>query len=546
MTIYWLLLALGALGSMLALMGLSMLSWPRKVFRLVLGLSWTPLWCYLPFVSTPVTIWALLSVGITLGLLARWGSIYPHRPLVLLLVMPAVLSLWLVPLPAIWPAVAALDGIILAIVLVDLLTLARQSSFGVERRVGLIASLDKPHPVELTITNRSAREQPVWVRDGVPDDLAVDPDEFCVVLTPKSRSTLRYQLKSPQRGEVILEDVYLRVRSRWGFWQRQIREPCRSRVNVYPDMKQLSEYALLARTNRLSMMGLRRTRRIGQDNEFERLRDYTLDDNYKHIDWRSTARRSKLTVKDFQANQSQRIVFLVDCGRMMTGEAAGVSLLDHALNAMLMMAFVALRRGDQVGLMCFSDAIHSFTPPKGGSEQMNRLLHASYNQFPEMVESRYDEAFLHMGSHVRKRALVVLITNIVDDVSANQVRRHLSAISGRHLPLAALLRDHALFDAVDSVEEQFAAMTQSIGASQPKDRDTANPFASFDPHASSAPPLSGERLFRAAASAEIINWRRHVLADMETSGVLLVDAFAENLTAPLVNRYLEVKARHLL
>ena len=90
-------------------------------------------------------------------------------------------------------------------------------------------------------------------------------------------------------------------------------------------MKQLAEYAMLARTNRLSLMGVRRTRKIGQDNEFERLRDYTLDDNYKHIDWRTTARRSKLTVKDFQTNQSQRIIFLLDCGRMMTNEAAGLS-----------------------------------------------------------------------------------------------------------------------------------------------------------------------------------------------------------------------------
>ena len=102
---------------------------------------------------------------------------------------------------------------------------------------------------------------------------------------------------------------------------------------------------MLARTNRLSLMGVRRTRKIGQDNEFERLRDYTRDDNYKHIDWRSTARRSKLTVKDFQANQSQRLLFLIDCGRMMTNEADGLSLLDHALNAMLMLSYVALKQG---------------------------------------------------------------------------------------------------------------------------------------------------------------------------------------------------------
>src|SRR6185436_5149072 len=170
------------------------------------------------------------------------------------------------------------------------------------------------------------------------------------------------------------------VRSWFGMWRRLLNYDVESEVHVYPDMKQLSEYAVLARTNRLSLVGVRRTRRIGQDNEFERLRDYTPDDNYKYIDWRATARRKKLTVKDFQTNQSQRVIFLLDCGRMMTNEASGLSLLDHSLNAMLMLSYVALARGDAVGLLCFSDEIHGFVPPRSGMKQMNRLLHAAFDR----------------------------------------------------------------------------------------------------------------------------------------------------------------------
>jgi uncharacterized protein (DUF58 family) len=280
-------------------------------------------------------------------------------------------------------------------------------------------------------------------------------------------------------------------------------------------MKQLSHYALLARTNRLSLIGVRRTRRIGQDSDFERLRDYSRDDNYRHIDWRSTARRRKLTVRQFQSDQSQRVMFLLDCGRMMTNERDGYSLLDHALNSALMMAYVALQQGDSVGMLCFSDTIHAYIPPRGGANQMNRLIHAGFDQFPRLVESRYDQAFLYLSNHCKRRSLVTLATNVVDEVNAGAVVDYLGNFSGRHLPLGVLLRDREMFDAADS----------------PGDPDAA-----------------GDRfqMYRAAAAADILLWRDQVIKDLEHRGVLVVDAFPDELTAPLVNQYLDIKAKHLL
>jgi uncharacterized protein (DUF58 family) len=359
------------------------------------------------------------------------------------------------------------------------------------------------------IQNCSDRNLAVRLRDDVPQDFSATPDHFNLRLTPRSRSSVHYELEPGNRGVFNLEAVYVRVTSLLGFWQRYLRYGVESRLHVYPDMRQMREYALLARTDRLSLLGLRRSRRIGQDNEFERLRDYTLDDNYKYIEWRSTARRGKLTVKDFQANQSQRVLFLVDCGRMMTGTSQGISLLDHALNAALMLSYVALCKGDSAGLLCFADEIQRYVPPRGGMNQMNRLLHATFDRFPRLVESRYDQAFVYLNSHCRKRTLVILLTNVIDEVNANQVSQYLTRLVGRHLPLAVLLRDHAIFDAVGPYADEAA-------------------------------------LYRAAAAAEIINWRRGVLADMTSQGVLSLDVFPEQATAPLVNRYLEIKARHLL
>src|SRR5262249_50795949 len=152
----------------------------------------------------------------------------------------------------------------------------------------------------------------------------------------------------------------------------------------------------------------------------------------------------KLTVKDFQVNQSQRVIFLIDCGRMMTATVAGLSLLDHALNAALMLAYVALGKGDSVGLVCFADEIQRYVPPRAGRMQMNRLLHGTFDRFATLVESRYDQAFVYLNSRARKRSLVILITNVIDEVNANQITGYLTNLVGRHLPLAVLLRDHAI------------------------------------------------------------------------------------------------------
>jgi len=457
-----------------------------------------------------IVLLKLLAVALPLGGLAWAFRIFPRPRMVYVALVPAVFTSLLLGLPeAVW-LILAIDGVLGLVLLIDLLTLPRKKHFSLKRESLKIVSLGKTHKVSVTLINHSAKPRALYVRDGVPAGLNAEPAEFTFASAPSSRTILHYDLHASRRGAFLLEEVHLRAISRFGLWQRMLSYPAETTLNVYPDMKQLGQYAMLAKTNRLSLLGVKRTRRIGQDHDFERLRDYTVDDNYKHIDWRTTARRMKLTVRDYQSSQSQRIVFLLDCGRMMTNESAGLSLLDHGLNAMLMLSYVALRQGDSVGMICFSDTIHRFIPPKSGMTQMNRLIHAGFDRFPTLCESRYDQAFRYLASHCRKRSLVVLMTNVIDEINANQVERYLSNLVGRHLPLGILLRDRRLFEAVE------------------------------------AHPSAEHNLWTAAAAAEILTWRHQVLGDMQSKGVLSLDVFPDEMTAPLVNRYLEIKARHLL
>lgn len=462
-------------------------------------------WLFLALLALPlvVSVWRF--------------KIYPSMGWVILLAISLVACVITIFVPNFLVITAAIDVLLVLLSLADWMWVWIQSRSGiqVQRETPSIMSLGVPVDSELTVENRTSMTLIGHVRDDLPEHFTSNPDQHRMQLPPLGRMTVRRKLTPGQRGSFQLRHVYLKFRSPARLWVCLKQIPLQHPVKVYPDMKQLSDYALLARTNRLSLIGVRKTRRIGQDSDFERLRDYSRDDNYRHIDWRSTARRNKLTVRQFQSDQSQRVIFLLDCGRMMTNSRDGYSLLDHAMNSMLMMAYVALHQGDSVGLLCFSDTIHSYIPPRGGSSQMNRLLQAGFDQFPRMVESRYDQAFLYLSTHCKRRSLVVLATNVIDEVNAGAVVDYLGNINGQHLPLGVLLRDRQMFEAADSPD---------------------------------GPAGEGDEfsMYRSAAAADILLWRDQVIRDLGHRGVLTVDAFPDELTAPLVNEYLKVKAKHLL
>ncbi|SIO08924.1 Uncharacterized conserved protein, DUF58 family, contains vWF domain [Singulisphaera sp. GP187] len=437
--------------------------------------------------------------------------IWPGRALAFSLLIPALLSLGLFVSDSLGPAVLALDLVVGLVAVADLATLIGAGAFRAERRCGTVSSLGEAQQVELSLFNLGRLGRIFRARDDVPDAFTADPADFVVSVPARGRATLLYTIVPKQRGTYTFCSVDALVSSRLGFWQRAVSWPVETVVRVYPDIRQIGRYTVLARRDKLSTMGVRRTRRLGTDNEFERLRDYTEGDEPRHMDWRATARRRKLTVRAHQVNQSQRLIFLIDCGRMMAGDTGqGLSPLDHALNSMLMLAHIALIRGDQVGLLAFSDRVLAYVPPNGGAKRVKRLVHSVHNIFPEMVESRYDRVFVELEKRCRKRSLVVMMTNLFDDVNAQIIGDHLANVVGRHLPLGVFLRDHDIFALADNA------------------------------------PNQGLGLYQGAAAAALLNWRERALSSLRTRGVMTLDLFPNELTAPLINQYLQIKARHLL
>ncbi len=428
--------------------------------------------------------------------------------MLLALTAPVILAITAVIEPSLVPLVLVADGVIVLLALLDL-ALVWRPGVELQRSVPTTLSLARPVNVTLELKNKMKRKVRFLINDGLfehaeAEGLPVELEVDSGVVRSGS-----YKLKAMQRGAQQLGDHHVRYSSPAGFWIRQVRLPAQDKLRVFPDVQAVRHYELLARQNK-DIMSSRVTKMRGGDTEFERLRDFLPDDEYRRIDWRATAKRRKLTVREFQLEKNQNIVFMLDCGRMMTAVWDDLTALDYALNATLMLSHVAIRRGDQVGLIAFDEKVTRLIKPRGGATASNAIIQSTYDLFPKMVESDYESAFRTLRLHVRKRTLVVFLSHAIDEQTARKIEVLSRGLLPQHLPLCVLLKDRAL---------EARALT---------------------------PAHDEESLCIQGAAAEMLFWRERLSRQMQRAGVLVLDVLHHQLTSALVSRYLEVKARGLI
>jgi uncharacterized protein (DUF58 family) len=326
----------------------------------------------------------------------------------------------------------------------------------------------------------------------------------------RGRRILGYSVVPKRRGGFEVGRTYLHASSLLGLWRRLLRLSLPLRVKVFPDVKILNTYALLARRNRIDLLGFRKTRGRGSDVEFDRLRDYQPDDDFRRIDPFASARLRRLITREYEVSRNQNVFFMVDCSRLMASESRGLSNLDHALNATLMLSSLALDFGDNVGLMAFDQAVHTFLPVSSGLRSKTAVLHALYDLHESSAEADFELAFRTLNRRVRQRSLVVLLTNVMDGASFELLRPHLRILIRRHLPLVLLLRDEDLFELADR------------------------------------PPTTVSEFFELGAAAELCTWRERMTSDLQRLGVMVLDLTPTQATPDLINTYLQIKADQLL
>jgi uncharacterized protein (DUF58 family) len=261
----------------------------------------------------------------------------------------------------------------------DLAMLPARSGFNVHRLVPEPFSLGELEEVRVVVENPAAAGLDARVADHAPAELKPHPRELAGRFDRKGRLEVRYVTSSPRRGAFRFGPIDLQVSRADGWWRRQVRLSQPDEVAVFPNVVAIKRVQLSLRRGLRAMAGLRRARPPGASTAFAGLRDYVRGDDVRRVSWTATARRDHPVVVEVEAERGQQVMIALDCGRLMTAPAGQLDKLDHAVNAALMLAWVAQAYGDRVGLMTFDDHVTGFIKPERGSSQLRRLTEALYS-----------------------------------------------------------------------------------------------------------------------------------------------------------------------
>jgi len=407
------------------------------------------------------------------------------------------------------PAGVALISLATALAALDWRRLARVR-LEVSRSCDEKLSLGAGNVVRISIRNPGHARVVGMLRDEYPEGFDCDGNEMPLDLPPRSEHEVMYYVTPPRRGDFEFGEIYVRIDGRLGLVTRQIRYPAKRAVKVFPNLLDIRRYEIGLRRERPLQPGQRVTRVRGRGTDFESLRDYVPDDEFRALDWKATARRGKLTTRQYQQEKSQNVVIVLDSGRVMGPIVAGLTRLDHAINAAVMLGHVAAQKGDKVGLMAFAEDVLSYSPPRAGKSQVLNLLRLTYNLKEASGDSNYARAVPFLARKWTRRSLVLFFTDLIDPDSSKPLITQIAGLAKKHLCVVVAMSDPAVLDAA------------------------RGPFESPDD------------AFRAAAARQVLHARKQAAAQLARLGAIVLDLPPDHFTPSVVNEYLNLKSRGLL
>ena len=365
---------------------------------------------------------------------------------------------------------------------------------------------------EISIRVESSYSYPISLEviDEIPIIFQQRDIDFRLKLGANEGQTIRYHLRPTHRGVYSFGKIRVFVLSRMGLISRRYSCGEPQDVKVYPSYLMLHQYELLAMSDNLTELGIKRIRRVGHHTEFEQIKEYVKGDDYRMINWKASARRHELMVNVYQDERSQQIYSVIDKGRVMQQAFRGMTLLDYAINASLVLSYVAMRKEDKAGLVTFNEHFDTFVPASKQSGYMQTLLENLYSQQTTFGETDFSSLCVHMNKHVSKRSLLVLYTNFSSMGSLNRQLAYLQQLNRQHRLLVVFFEDADL-------KEYIAT-----------------------------PAKDTEGYYRHVIAEKFAFEKRLIVSTLKQHGIYSLLTTPDHLSIDVINKYLEMKSRQLL
>lgn len=434
-----------------------------------------------------------------LQLVGGWLSLALVLALLRIFVVPAEGHAGLSLLVGLWWVI----GLLMAVAaFIDIGGKWAAGSLSVTRVVPQSVALDATQDIQLRVNNPQARSQTLELADHLSESLLATgmPMEFTV--PANGFADLEYQIKPSERGEMYFGRVELRVHSLWGLWQFKVFAAEPQNTRVYPNFAAIAHFGVMQLEQQMGELGIHIQQRRGEGLEFKQLRDFREGDMLRQVDWKATARQRKPISREYQDDRDQQVIFMLDCGRRMRAKDDELSHFDHALNAVLLSGYIALRQGDAVGLMSFAGDERWIEPVKGRSS-INRLMNGVYDIRSSTDTSDYLKAAEQLLARQRKRALVIVVTALQDE-DQDDIRAATNLLRSRHIVMVASLKQMMLEEKVPEVDELSNAL-------------------------------------RYCGTQALLQSRQRLLATLMAEGIAVVDAKPKSLHQDMISQYMGLK-----
>lgn len=401
--------------------------------------------------------------------------------------------------------------LLIAVLLTDLLLLFRVRR-GLRGERMLADKLSNGDENEISIYLESFYTVPIWLRvfDEIPHQFQRRDLEFNLFMEPGTQHTIKYHLRPVKRGEYAFGSVNVLVSTRLGLVARRFRFSSDKVVPVYPSYIQMRKYELLAISHRLTATGIKKIRRIGHNQEFELIKEYVSGDDYRTVNWKATARKSRLMVNQYQDERSQQVYSLIDKGRVMQMPFEGMSLLDYAINATLVISNIAIKKSDKAGVITFQDKIGSLLPAARLNNQMATIQEVLYNQKTAYLETDFSVVYSTIRRTISQRSLLLLFTNFESIHGLHRQLPYLISLGKAHLLVVIFFENTELRQLTD----QTATTLKEV--------------------------------YYKAIAERFSYEKKLIVKELHKHGIQSILTSPEKLTVNTINKYLELKARNLI